>query len=145
MAADDARTVGWKRWLRFAGALALPAIAVLGFGAATVQADGPPRCGGGPDRVAHEGCGDGDRSCERDGDCDRDHDRGGRLAATPRASLRPTPMPDLSPASGEAPVGPALVAAVPSATSPRSPGRARVALAGAVGAAAPPAESPAES
>jgi hypothetical protein len=127
MTMGGARTVGWKRFMRLAGALALPAMVVLGIGTATVHADGPPRCEGGPDRVAREGCGDRDQHCERDRDCDRDHDPDERPMPTsvPRSTLGPAPSP--TPGTTPTPVpGAASVLTAAGATSRRGPGAAPV-------------------
>lgn len=118
---DGARSVGWKRLLRLAGALALPPMALLGFGTATVHADGPPRCGGAPGHVANVGCGDRAHGCRRGGDCDRDHDDRSTPAPTP------PPTPVARPAAG--------------ATLPHAPGGPRVAVTVAVGTAASAAGS----
>jgi hypothetical protein len=135
MTTDVARTVGWKRFLRLVGALAIPVIAVWGFGAATVHADGSPRCEGGPDRVAHEGCGERDHDCERDGDCDRDHDEGQQQTPAPGPRPAPGPTPIAAPATAPA-TAPAStpVLAAAGVTAPEGPG-------GAPAAAGPPAAS----
>src|SRR5215471_17426299 len=98
-----AGVMSWRRCLRLAGALALPGIAVLTFGAAAAQADGPPRCDGEPGRAAHGDCQHRDRDPDRDHDRDRNHDRDDR--PTPKPKPTPTPTPRATPTP--APVVPA--------------------------------------